>query len=432
VTYDDGSVLRTIDDGANWANVTPPIASPAPARAAAPPDEDPTGGDEIEDGDDEDGGREEFDLSGPGNGNLIIDPTDPLTIYLVRGFYGGAHVLRTTDGGAHWADISANLPDAPTSAIAIDPRTPTHTLYVGNTVGVFISTDAGAHWTRFGAGLPNADVTSLELSTAGNFLTAGTYGRGAWQVALTAASIGALGATVAPGQNVQLSPMGAQHYPTLTASRFDYSIRSHQLQFTFSKPMSPSLSAASFDVRPIGSIAPLSPAFAYDPTTRTVTLTFANPLPDARYRVTISGTSTTDDADNPLDGNADGTPGDNVTFDFFYMTADANHDGAVDFKDLVALAQNYNTTQKTFAQGDLNYDTNVDFNDLVILAQRYNTTLPAAPAPAKVPQAIAIGPAPTAPVKTVTRRNDKPIFSVLPVARPTPKPKPKPKPRAIT
>ena len=59
---------------------------------------------------------------------------------------------------------------------------------------------------------------------------------------------------------------------------------------------------------------------------------------------------------------------------------DANADGSVDFNDLVALAQNYNTIdgQRRWAQGDFNYDGNVDFNDLVSLAQNYNTTEAAA------------------------------------------------------
>jgi len=41
------------------------------------------------------------------------------------------------------------------------------------------------------------------------------------------------------------------------------------------------------------------------------------------------------------------------------------------------LAQNYNTSGKTFEEGDFNFDGDVDFNDLVVLAQRYNTALTA-------------------------------------------------------
>lgn len=58
------------------------------------------------------------------------------------------------------------------------------------------------------------------------------------------------------------------------------------------------------------------------------------------------------------------------------LPGDANHNGAVNFDDLVILAQNYGLTGKTFAQGNVDDDAagNVDFNDLVILAQRYGTS----------------------------------------------------------
>lgn len=52
---------------------------------------------------------------------------------------------------------------------------------------------------------------------------------------------------------------------------------------------------------------------------------------------------------------------------------DANLDGAVQFADLVALAQNYNSTSgATWGKGDFNYDNAVNFADLVTLAQNYN------------------------------------------------------------
>ena len=53
---------------------------------------------------------------------------------------------------------------------------------------------------------------------------------------------------------------------------------------------------------------------------------------------------------------------------------DANADGAVDFLDLAALAQNYNTSGTlTWEQGDFNADGSVDFLDLAAMAQNYNT-----------------------------------------------------------
>jgi hypothetical protein len=56
------------------------------------------------------------------------------------------------------------------------------------------------------------------------------------------------------------------------------------------------------------------------------------------------------------------------------LPGDANHDGTVDFNDLVALAQHYNgptDPSDYWAGGDFNGDDVVDFEDLVTLAQHY-------------------------------------------------------------
>jgi hypothetical protein len=102
---------------------------------------------------------------------------------------------------------------------------------------------------------------------------------------------------------------------------------------------------------------------------------------------------------------------------------DANFDGAINFEDLVVLAQNYNTQGKNFRQGDFNYDANVDFNDLVILAQGYNTATASAAAASPVqPAATAdLLARVDAPGKGVL---DTPVFSlrrvITPVAKATP------------
>jgi autotransporter-associated beta strand protein len=65
----------------------------------------------------------------------------------------------------------------------------------------------------------------------------------------------------------------------------------------------------------------------------------------------------------------------------YTLLGDATLDGAVDFNDLVKLAQNYNSSvpvgDSGWYHGDFNYDDKVDFNDLVKLAQNYNGSLPA-------------------------------------------------------
>ena len=75
----------------------------------------------------------------------------------------------------------------------------------------------------------------------------------------------------------------------------------------------------------------------------------------------------------------------------FAAPGDANADGTIDFNDLVALAQNYNTAdgQRRWSQGDFNFDGNVDFSDLVLLAQNYNTATASGAAAASLSPAFA-------------------------------------------
>src|SRR3954469_13135256 len=106
-------------------------------------------------------------------------------------------------------------------------------------------------------------------------------------------------------------------------------------------------------------------------------------MADGNYHVTVPVLGASDPSGNALASAA--------SLDFYVMGGDANRDRKVDFLDLAALAQNYNTSGgKTWADGDFNGDGNVDFLDLALLAQRYNTGL-AAP-----------GAAMSAPVSTST------------------------------
>jgi hypothetical protein len=142
-------------------------------------------------------------------------------------------------------------------------------------------------------------------------------------------------------------------------------------------------------------------------------------LADGDYRATIVAGGITDVAGNPLPVG--------TAFDFFVLAADADHNRTVDFNDLVPLAQNYNTSGKTFAQGDYNYDGGVDFNDLVLLAQRYNTTLAAPPVAA--PLVVAVSPDIASAIAVTSPGSEdkgsrKGVFSDVPVKKPvSPKPK---------
>ena len=94
-------------------------------------------------------------------------------------------------------------------------------------------------------------------------------------------------------------------------------------------------------------------------------------LPDGNYHGFINSSDIQDDAGNgPMVGNA--------TVDFFYLTADANHDRFVNTLDFMALAQNFNKTGMKYANGDFNYDGVVNALDFNILATNFGRSLHAA------------------------------------------------------
>ena len=88
-------------------------------------------------------------------------PGDPGTAYVTASGFdpagGTGHVFKTTDYGAHWSNISANLPNAPANAIEIDWRTSPATLYVATDVGVFWSQNGGLSWNNTSVGAAVAD-----------------------------------------------------------------------------------------------------------------------------------------------------------------------------------------------------------------------------------------------------------------------------------
>ncbi len=88
------------------------------------------------------------------------------------------HLFATTDGGKHWKNVTANLPDVPVDTVVIDPSN-NKTVYVGTDVGPFISTNAGRSWTRLGA-MPKVAVWQMDYDASHGVLAAGTHGRGAY------------------------------------------------------------------------------------------------------------------------------------------------------------------------------------------------------------------------------------------------------------
>ena len=145
---DDGRLWFTTNLGGNWTQVTDP------------------------------------DVPGTWVTRVMVDPVDANVAYATfSGFRSGSalpYVLKTTDGGATWASIVGNLPQAPVNDIVVAGSV----LYVGTDVGVFSSANGGRKWRAAGSALPNVPVTDLEYRAASNSLYAATFGRGMFMLTL--------------------------------------------------------------------------------------------------------------------------------------------------------------------------------------------------------------------------------------------------------
>lgn len=123
---------------------------------------------------------------GPGRAvsDLRYDPINSRRVYATFSGVGSGHVYRSDDYGATFVNISANLPNAPVNAIAIDPVNNEH-LFVGTDAGAFVSLNGGRVWLPFNEGLPLAPVVDLKIHTASRTLIAATHGRSMFKINIT-------------------------------------------------------------------------------------------------------------------------------------------------------------------------------------------------------------------------------------------------------
>jgi len=120
---------------------------------------------------------------------IAIDRADSsgMTVYVAfngfsRKFVEGpgagiGHLWKSTDGGAHWTDVSGNLPDIPANDIILRGGK----IILGTDLGVVLSSNGGATWSRLGSNLPYTTVMDLFVGPDDR-LYAATHGRGIWSI----------------------------------------------------------------------------------------------------------------------------------------------------------------------------------------------------------------------------------------------------------
>jgi hypothetical protein len=147
--------------------------------------------------------------------SIFIDPHDATgkTVYVtIAGFHNQLEnvqaVYGSTDGGAHWTGLTANLPLAPANSLVVDPQD-ANTVYVATDAGVFSTRQiancavaTSGCWSAFASGLPASPVVQISAAPASATvldLVAATYGRGIWITPLWTATEDITTATATPG-----------------------------------------------------------------------------------------------------------------------------------------------------------------------------------------------------------------------------------------
>jgi hypothetical protein len=127
-----------------------------------------------------------------GISGLATHPTEPNTAYVLFSFAERPKILKTTDLGLNWTDISGfgtdsvsanGYPDVATYDLLVWPNDPQH-IWVGTEIGLVESLDGGATWALANNGLPSVGIWFLKAVE--DEIVAGTHGRGIWTTTVPA------------------------------------------------------------------------------------------------------------------------------------------------------------------------------------------------------------------------------------------------------
>lgn len=143
------SLVRSSDGGYNWQNITGNLGSLAEGYFM----------------------------------RLQADPSNGNTFYLLKSTYSGAIVLKTTNFGTNWTDLTSDLPKVPANDIFIDSAN-TGVMYLANDFGVYRTTNNGGNWSRLNNGMPFVPVLDFSYFNYNGIklLRAATFGRGVFEL----------------------------------------------------------------------------------------------------------------------------------------------------------------------------------------------------------------------------------------------------------
>ncbi|WP_372641808.1 T9SS type A sorting domain-containing protein [Ancylomarina sp.] len=119
---------------------------------------------------------------------IATHPNQASTAYLLFSNSQSPKILRTTDLGQNWEDISGfgtgdvstnGFPDVVTHCMLVMPHD-SNILWAGTEIGLFESTDNGVSWHAVIGNIPPVSIYDMQI--VGNQVVFATHGRGVWTV----------------------------------------------------------------------------------------------------------------------------------------------------------------------------------------------------------------------------------------------------------
>ncbi len=122
--------------------------------------------------------------SGLAKMDIAVDYKNSQIVYAtVSGYVSGDKVYKSTTGGTTWTNISTGLPNVPANCIAVDSSS-AGALFVGTDMGVYYRNDTTTTFALYNTGLPNVIVDDIDINYYNYKVRAATYGRGVWECRL--------------------------------------------------------------------------------------------------------------------------------------------------------------------------------------------------------------------------------------------------------